>query len=680
MMCFEVSAQASSSNLSLECTRKDTFDVHPLESPKDLRSFADFIEQAEPFDLRPSLTALEKAFEYAKEAGLRKEKAFIAYQLLRHYSTFDVDYKKRLSISNLVQNELEYLPSLKRSSALNLIANTYASNGDQHSALAYYHKAIETADSTRPLDKVYPLGNLSTSYLANNDTTGALKVIHQLVELTSNLESEEEVAYNHVYDYSLLAEIHLAKGGIDSSMYYIDLASKFATYFKPEALRYPEMQATLLPVAIPINIEIKKHNIAFQQIKKLETLRPELAALFKAQYFFSIGDLNKALRFTNKKIENELIFDRRRIELRNEIALALKNYKIAEESSKQLLAISQNNLTNSKKALTTISQLQMEAFKKERRADAVRFEQELDTLQTRQRIWMAGALSIFSIGIAVWFNQRYRRSHKRSVSLSKMVTQHENDLIKANKQLASKVKSMERFNHLLSHDLREPLRSISGFTSIISRKVKSDDRISGDFDMLSKSVEQLKYLMTGVEELRRAEEHSIEPVRIDLKNLLADLSSSVRSKYPEIEIKLSVQGDLSPVVMDEKFLTSSLLELIDNAAKFCKDQKAYITIKVIQQNNELQFNIQDEGIGIDTEFNELIFGVFKRLNRREHYVGSGVGLALVKLATERCSGTVKLLESQIGKGSTFQISFPLGIRKARGLHFLKEKDQRAVSV
>ena len=69
---------------------------------------------------------------------------------------------------------------------------------------------------------------------------------------------------------------------------------------------------------------------------------------------------------------------------------------------------------------------------------------------------------------------------------------------------------------------------------------------------------------------------------------------------------------------------------------------------------------------MDMRFSDQIFGIFKRLNRRENYVGSGVGLSLAKLATEKCKGSVELLESQLGKGSTFRLNFPLMLESEMG--------------
>jgi len=649
----------SQTNAALECARKDTLEVHPLKDAEDVRTLLTLIKEGRKYDIYPSADQLEKAIALSNSLDLRKERVKLAYTILYIYVYEEADLTKQVSIAMILAKDLEYLDTKDHSTALNLIGNVSSSAGDHISALSFYQRAYETADSLQPLNKLYPLGNLAATYLSNQDTATAIQMLHRSTRLVKSIDIPEEVAYNNVYDFSELGGIHLSQGHLDSAQYYLTSAKNSSEFFDSDHPRFKEIQITLLPNLIRYYIKEGDSNSAGAYIDALDKSWPELALLLKAEHFQSIGHLSKALALTSTPIKAELALDKKRIELRKTLSSALGRYKIADEANAQLLQIAEETLAKSIKELVTISKAQMEASEKEREADIVRYESKLELLKTRQRNWIAAALILLSLGIALWFNQRYRKSHKRTLNLSKIVSQHEKDLIEANEQLASKVKSMERFNHLLSHDLREPLRSISGFTSILSRKAKAYTDLTGDFEMLSRSVEQLTYLMTGVEELRRVEERTLEPKQVDLNEVITKVSNEVNSKYASHEITYEVKGNFTPVILDEKFLINSLLELVDNGAKFCDDKIAHITIEIVQQENELKIYVQDEGIGMNIEFSEQIFGIFKRLNRRENYVGSGVGLSLVKLATEKCKGSVELLESQLGKGSTFMLSFPL---------------------
>lgn len=659
ILLVSTSTQGQSLGDVLECARIDTFDVHPASTPSDISAFIAFAEEAKDYSIQPSIETLEKLFKVASNLDLPSERVSIANLLLNSYYYEQLELSRQVSLAMIVANNLELLQSEKQSPALNLIGNISASSGDYISALAFYQKAYETADSLKPLNKLYPLGNLAWTYLSNGDTATAKQITHRSIKLAKLLDSPEEVSYNNVYDYTALGDIYLAQNLRDSAKIYLGLASANGIFFAPDHGRFREMQVTHIPSLIRLNIKEKNSKVAIQLIDSLEKLWPELSLLLEAEYYESIGQSNKALALTSTPIKTELGLDKKRVEFRRKLATSLGLYDIANEASSQLLTIAENDLTRSKKELVSISKAQMEASEQERKVEVNRYENKLELLQTRQRNGVAIALIILSLGIAIWFNQRFRKSQRRSLNLSKIVTQHEKDLIIANEQLALKVSSMERFNHLLSHDLREPLRSISGFTSILKRKAKPYEELQEDFGMLSRSVEQLAYLMTGVEHLRRVEERKVSPKEFDLREVVDKVIKDVKSKYDNLSINITTKGNYDLIVLDKNLLYKSLLELVDNGVKFCTDEVAHVTIETILQDGKLVIYVQDEGIGMQTAFSEQIFGIFKRLNRREKFVGSGVGLAMAKLAAEKCNGSVELLESQVGMGSTFQLALPI---------------------
>ena len=378
-----------------------------------------------------------------------------------------------------------------------------------------------------------------------------------------------------------------------------------------------------------------------------------------AEYHQQLGELEKALSFTETPITVNLELDLERLQIRKDVALALGNFEVANATNTQLLENSETNLDRSKKELLSISKAQMEAFELKHENDIARYEDQIDSLKYRQRTWVAMICILVSLSLTLWFNQQYKKSKQRSLSLSKIVTAHEHNLIVANEQLAAKVKSMERFNHLLSHDLREPLRSISGFASILKRKAKAYKELEDDFDILSQSIDQLTYLMRGVESLRCIEERKVKLCEMSPTYKTDQIVKLVKSKYKDHSVNIDIKGDLSSIRVDKVLFFTSLLEVVDNAAKFCRNKTAHITIEFIHLVDDLVIYVQDDGIGMEPAFKDHIFGLFKRLNRREHYVGSGVGLTLAKLAAEKCMGQITLLESTAGKGSTFQLTFPL---------------------
>jgi len=214
---------------------------------------------------------------------------------------------------------------------------------------------------------------------------------------------------------------------------------------------------------------------------------------------------------------------------------------------------------------------------------------------------------------------------------------------------------MERFNHLLSHDLKEPIRSISGFTSLLKRKNKAQENIEEDLLYLDQGVTQLTNLMVGVEKLRQVEEHVTIKEVVSLSKTIQNVEHQVREKYPSRNFQVLVSGYQGNVRCDSLHLHIILLELTDNAVKFNRNEEALVFIEFKNDGGALSIKVSDNGIGIDDAFKSTIFEVFKRLNRREKFEGSGIGLSLVKMATEKQSGCVTVSPEKNTGGSQFKV-------------------------
>jgi len=99
--------------------------------------------------------------------------------------------------------------------------------------------------------------------------------------------------------------------------------------------------------------------------------------------------------------------------------------------------------------------------------------------------------------------------------------------------------------------------------------------------------------------------------------------------------------------------------LLDNSIKFNQNEIPEISIQYYQEENNHYFEFKDNGIGIAPEFHQLVFDMFKRLNTRDVYVGSGLGLSTLKKMLEKMDGSIQILESEPTQGSTFLASFPV---------------------
>jgi light-regulated signal transduction histidine kinase (bacteriophytochrome) len=147
--------------------------------------------------------------------------------------------------------------------------------------------------------------------------------------------------------------------------------------------------------------------------------------------------------------------------------------------------------------------------------------------------------------------------------------------------------------------------------------------------------------------------------RARLSATLANLDSAIQQSGAEI-----IVGQLPAVYMQEIHLIQIFQNLIGNAIKYRSDEVPRIHVDASEREAEWLFAVRDNGIGIDPEYAENIFGVFKRLHNSEQYAGTGIGLAICRKCVARYGGNI-LVESRLGQGATFYFTIP---KKGDGRH------------
>jgi signal transduction histidine kinase len=226
-------------------------------------------------------------------------------------------------------------------------------------------------------------------------------------------------------------------------------------------------------------------------------------------------------------------------------------------------------------------------------------------------------------------------------------------------RLAQSNSSLQQFAKIASHDLQEPLRAINGYAGLLSR------RYTGKFD---KKADQ--FLKAMVESTTRME-NLIQDIfsyseckgRRHTAYELIDCNSVVDEAIENLKVsvkenKASITRDSLPAVMGHKWQLVQLFQnLLSNAIKFRGPDSPQIHISAEHRGNEIVFSVCDNGIGIDSRYQEQIFEMFKRLHARREYPGTGIGLAICKSIVENHGGKI-WLESELKKGSTFLFSIP----------------------
>ncbi len=240
------------------------------------------------------------------------------------------------------------------------------------------------------------------------------------------------------------------------------------------------------------------------------------------------------------------------------------------------------------------------------------------------------------------------------------------------RKLSEKLKDanaeLENLNWIASHDLKEPLRKIQVFASLVLQDEGVSDSISTSVKKMNESAKRMQTLIGDILAYSRLAhtEDGFEMVSLnDLsKTILTDLNFEIKEKNALIEY-----GNL-PVVKGIPFLIQQLLiNLLRNSLKFSKaDTIPHITItfgeiaaspiKPVSADQFYKIDISDNGIGIEPQYQDTIFKVFTRLHKQSEYNGSGVGLALCRKIMKSHNGHITV-ESTHGNGATFSLYFPV---------------------
>ena len=232
------------------------------------------------------------------------------------------------------------------------------------------------------------------------------------------------------------------------------------------------------------------------------------------------------------------------------------------------------------------------------------------------------------------------------------------ELTKRAEQLARSNSELEQFAYVASHDLKEPLRMVASYTSLLAEayRGKIDAEADKYIHYATDGAKRMQELIEDLLEYSRVgrTNEGVQPVEVQtaIDWALMNLEHRIKDLDARIDI-----GPMPVVVGRESELARLFQNVIGNALKFHSDQKPVVGISSARDNGNWRITIADNGIGIESDYRERIFGVFQRLHTREEYAGNGIGLAVCKKIVERHGGRI-WVESEAGNGTKVHFTLP----------------------
>lgn len=537
------------------------------------------------------------------------------------------------------------------------LGNAYLLGNDFENSLKYQLQSVNLAETIQ--DTAFlaaSLRSLGSLYWQIDQFSNSLVTYRKALDLSSSLPGP------HFGIYSLMAIAHFSLGSMDSALHYIRKARIEADNY---TLIYGE--AYSLGLIGNIKMEQGRYRQAVDSLEASVALCEENGFLRDATSFRI--DLGKAYGL-NKQFDQALFVLKRAEKEARQMGhsnLLTNNYEIQADvyawkgdSAKSLIFLQRyyqlkDSLLN-EEVMAGMADIERGFEIGKRDVTILEQQEELDA--SRRLLYV----SLFASGIIfllVLLYMTYIRN-KALREVNQLLENKNGEIRRQNHRLASSNEDLRQFAHVTSHDLREPLRNISSFATLVSRRYtgRLDDNADEYLGFITTSVKKMDRLLNDLLTYSVVGVFEHEYSQVDIGKTISDIMRRLQQNKETQGAKISLH-QLPIIRANAQQMDQLFTQLIDNAIKFrAIDRKPEIDIRAEGRENGYVFSVSDNGIGMDKAYKDKIFALFLRLhNQQSAYEGSGIGLSIVKKIVEQHEGRI-WIESEVGKGTSVFFFLP----------------------
>jgi len=299
----------------------------------------------------------------------------------------------------------------------------------------------------------------------------------------------------------------------------------------------------------------------------------------------------------------------------------------------------------------------------------------LNVNRENQRLY--GLLFVVSIILLLiiifWFFSRiktHRRINEMLESKNDLLNLKNEEIRIKNKQLEHSNEDLAQFAYVASHDLKEPLRMIHSYTTLLKRRYHDqlDENGKEFMHFIVDAVDRMKILLEDLLNYSRSGKQELADTLVSVEEVMFVVGMNLQAQIEEEKGELIVRNKNLPVILAHKSQFTQLMQnLVSNGLKFRSDKNPVVIVDCEKKNNQFVFSVKDNGIGIPKNDLSKVFEMFRRLHTREEYSGSGIGLATCKKVVSNMGGDI-WVESEEGSGSTFYFAVPCPLPQAVSKH------------